>query len=341
MVRYVGKRVGISALTIFGMVVIVFFIVRVLPGDAAAVRAGPYASEGQLAQIREQYGLDKPLLEQLTSYLSGIATGDFGTSIRTNQPVLGELLDRLPASLELAFYAVLVATLLALPLGILAAAKRGTIVDGAIRVFAVLGSSMALFWLGLLLIFLFFFRLGWFPGPVDRLGIGTSPPDQITGFFTLDALLTGDPQLALEAFRYLALPVITLAFVLSAPIVKMVRQSMIQTLDSDYVRTAKALGVPPREVLFRDGLRNAALPVATTIGIVFGYMIGGNIIVEFLFSWPGVGRYAYDAIQTNDMDALQGFVIMVGVLYVALNVVIDLIYSWINPRIRLGGKATA
>jgi peptide/nickel transport system permease protein len=242
--------------------------------------------------------------------------------------------------LELAFYAVLVASLLAIPLGILAAAKRGTVIDGAIRVFAVLGSSMALFWLGLLLIFLFFFKLGWFPGPVDRIAIGTEPPDQITGFFTIDALLTGQPELALEAFRYLGLPVITLAFVLSAPIVKMVRQSMIYTLDSNYVRTAKAVGVSRREVLFRDAFRNAALPVTTTIGIVFGYMIGGNIIVEFLFSWPGIGRYAYDAIQTNDMEALQGFVIMVGILYVALNVVIDLVYSWIDPRIRLGGKAT-
>jgi peptide/nickel transport system permease protein len=210
-----------------------------------------------------------------------------------------------------------------------------------VRVFAVLGSSMALFWLGLLLIYFFFFRLGWFPGPVDRLAIGTSAPDQVTGFFTIDALLAGKPDLALEAVKYLALPVITLAFVLSAPIVKMVRQSMIHTLDSNYVRTAKAVGVSRREVLFRDAFRNAALPVVTTIGIVFGYMIGGNIIVEFLFSWPGIGRYAYDAIQTNDMEALQGFVIMVGILYVGLNVVVDLVYSWIDPRIRLGGKATA
>lgn len=341
MIRYVAKRVGISLLTIFGMVVIVFFIVRVLPGDAAAVRAGPYASEEQLAQIRDQYGLDKPMAEQFVSYLGNVATGDLGTSIRTDQPVLEELLDRLPASLELAVYAVLMASLLAIPLGVLAAAKRGKFVDGVVRVFAVLGSSMALFWLGLLLIYFFFFRFGWFPGPVDRLAIGTSPPDQVTGFFTIDALLAGKPDLALEAVEYLALPVITLAFVLSAPIVKMVRQSMIHTLNSNYVRTAKAVGVSRREVLFRDAFRNAALPVVTTIGIVFGYMIGGNIIVEFLFSWPGIGRYAYDAIQTNDMEALQGFVIMVGILYVGLNVVVDLVYSWIDPRIRLGGKATA
>lgn len=341
MLRFISRRLASSLLTIFGVVVIVFFIVRVLPGDPAALRAGPYATEMQIAQIRAQYGLDRPLAVQFVSYLGNVASGNFGTSIRTNGSVTSELLDRLPASLELAFYAVLLATLVGVPLGILAAARRHTVLDGAVRVFAVLGSSMALFWLGLLLIYLFFFQLGWFPGPVDRLAIGSESPPDLTGFYTVDALLTGRPGVALEAFRYLALPVITLAFVLAAPIVKMVRQSMIHALDSSYVRTAKAVGVSRTQILVRDAFRNAALPVVTTIGIVFGYMIGGNIIVESIFSWPGIGRYAYDAIQTSDLEALQGFVIMVGLLYVGLNVIVDLVYSWIDPRIRLGGKAAA
>jgi peptide/nickel transport system permease protein len=338
---YLGKRLLVSVVTVLGIVIFVFFIVRVLPGDAAAVRAGPYASEEKIDQIKEKYGLSDPLAEQFTRYMGNVLTGNLGTSIRTDRPVTGELLDRLPASLELAFYSVLLAALIGVPLGVIAAANEDRWIDKAARVFAVFGSSMALFWLGLLLIFFLFFKLGWFPGPIDRLAVTTRPPLEITGFYTIDAALTGRFGVMLEAFSYLALPVMTLAFVLAAPILKMVRASMIDTLRSDHVRTAKAVGVPRRQILVRDGLRNALLPVATAIGIVFGYMLGGNIIVEFLFAWPGVGRYAYTAIQNNDLEALQGFVIMVGVLYVGLNVVIDLFYAWIDPRIRLGKKVAA
>lgn len=336
--RYLAKRVLISAGTILGIIVVVFFIVRVLPGDAAVVRAGPYATEESIEQIRDEFGLADPLHQQFTRYLGSVVRGDLGTSVRTEESVTSELLDRLPASLELAVYAVLLALLVGVPLGIMAAAHRGGWLDRACRVFAVLGSSMALFWLGLLLIFFFFFKLRWFPGPIDRLAVGTQPPRTVTGFYTADALLAGDLAVMGQAFRYLALPVITLGFVLSAPILKMVRAAMIDTLGSDHVRTARAMGVPGRQILLRDGFRNALLPVVTAIGLVFGYLLGGNIIVEYLFAWPGIGRYAFTAIQNNDLEALQGFVIVVGVLYVGLNVAIDMLYAWIDPRIRLGSK---
>lgn len=339
--RYLGRRLLISIGTVFGIVVVVFFIVRVLPGDAAVVRAGPYANPATIQEIRDRYGLSDPLGEQFVSYMSGLAKGDMGRSIRTDQPVTGEVLKRLPASLELAFYAVLLAVIVGVPIGVAAAARPESWVDRAARVFAVLGSSMALFWLGLLLIYFLFYRFRWFPGPIDRLSVATTAPDTITGFYTIDAALRGQFALMIEAFRYLALPVITLGFVLAAPILKMVRVSMIKTLASDYARTARSLGIPNRQIIWKDGFRNALIPVTTAIGIVFGYMLGGNIIVEFLFSWPGVGRYAYSAIQNNDLEALQGFVIAVGVLYVALNVLIDLLYAWIDPRIRLGGKVGA
>jgi ABC-type dipeptide/oligopeptide/nickel transport system permease component len=339
MARYLLRRFGISILTIAGMAVIVFLIVRVMPGDAAAVRAGPYASDDAIAAIRAQYGLDLPLYQQFLNYIGALLQGNLGISIRTNQPVLGELMARLPASLEMAIYTAILATILGTILGVAGAWKRGTILDAGTRVIAVLGSSMATFWLGLLLIYFLFFRLGWFPGPVDRLPIGSPRPPRVTGLYTVDALLRGDVATFWQALRYLALPVITLGFVVMAPILKMVRQAMIETLESDYVRTAWSLGVRPRQILLRDGLRNALLPVVTTVGLVFGYMIGGNVIIEVLFSWPGVGRYAYEAIQTNDLEALQGFVILVGILYVLLNVVVDLLYAWIDPRIRLGGKA--
>lgn len=336
--RYLGRRLLVSVGTILGIIVVVFLIVRVLPGDAALLRAGPYASEARVEQIRQQYGLADPVAHQFVRYLGGAVRGDLGTSIRTGGSVTSELLHRLPASLELAFYSVLLASVIGIPFGIVAAARQGTWVDKSARVFAVLGSSMALFWLGLLLIFFFFYVFRWFPGPIDRLAVTTVPPPAITSFYTVDAALTGRFGVMWEAFSYLALPVITLGFVLAAPILKMVRAAMIDTLASDHVRTAKAMGIPWRQILLRDGFRNAMLPVATAVGIVFGYMLGGNIIVEFLFAWPGVGRYAYTAIQNNDIEALQGFVILVGVLYVALNVAIDLLYAWIDPRIRLGEK---
>lgn len=339
--RYLGKRLLISAITIFGIVVVVFFIVRILPGDPAVVRAGPYANEETIQAIRSQFGLDRPLPQQFADYLRNLAQGDLGTSIRTGRPVSQELSQRLPASLELALYSVALASVVGIALGVWAAARRDSWVDRACRVFAVVGSSMALFWLGLLFIYFFYFRFRWFPGPIDRLSPATLPPERVTGLFTIDAALEGRFEVAWEALRYLALPVATLAFILAAPILKMVRSAMIHTLDSDHVRTARAMGVPPSSVLWRDGFRNALLPVVTTIGIVFGYMLGGNIIVEFLFAWPGIGRYAYNAIQVSDIEALQGFVILVGVLYVALNVLIDVLYAWIDPRIRLGSKVAA
>jgi ABC-type dipeptide/oligopeptide/nickel transport system permease component len=339
--RYLLRRVGLSLVTLFGIVVVVFVVSRILPGDAAALRAGPYADDERIEQVRQQFGLDQPLPVQFVDHVTSVARFDLGVSTRSNQPVRVELFERLPASLELGIYAVLLACLVGIPLGILAARFRGRSADVAIRSFAVVGSSMALFWLGLLLLYFGFFRLRWFPGPVDRLPIGVDAPPQVTGFFTVDAVLAGDPGLALTALHHLALPVLTLAIVLAAPILKMVRGAMADTLASDYVRAARSVGVRPREFVLVDGFRNALLPVITAIGIVFGYMLGGNIIVEFIFSWPGVGRYAYQSIQGNDLQALQGFVILVGVLYVTLNLAIDLLYARIDPRVRLGGKVGA
>ncbi len=341
MARYLTRRAVTTAFTLLGIVVVVFFVVRVLPGDAAVVRAGPYADAERLAQVREQYGLDRPLYEQFLSYLGGVVRGDLGTSTVSNQSVTSELMLRLMPSLELGLYAVLLACLIGIPMGVLAASRQGGWVDRLTRIGVITGSSMALFWLGLLLIYFGFYRLGWFPAPIDRLPVGVQPPPHLTGLYTVDALLTGKPGVAWTAARSLMLPVLTLTVVLVAPVMKMVRQSMIETLRSDYVRTARAMGVPERKVLLKDGLRNAMLPVITAIGIVFGYMLGGNIIVETLFAWPGIGRYAYQSIQNNDLEALQGFVILVGVMYVLLNVVIDLCYALIDPRIRMGAKASS
>lgn len=340
MIRYVLKRLGISAITLFGLLVVVFTITRVLPGDAAAARLGPEATPQDIAALRAQYGLDRPLSTQFFDYLNKVLHGDLGRSVSTAQSVTTELLQRLPATLELSVLALVIAALIGFPLGFLGAVRQGTWLDACVRVYAVLGSSVALFWLGLLLVYFFFFQFHMFPAPVGRLPIGVQPPPHVTGFYLVDGLVTGHPDASWVAFNQLLLPALTLGLGAAAPILKMVRSAMIQTLSSDYVRAATALGVPRRTVLFVDALRNALLPVLTVLGIVVGYLIGGNVIVEFLFSWPGMGRYAYEGLQSNDLEVLQGFVIVVGAMYIVLNLLIDVLYSAIDPRIRVGGTAT-
>lgn len=340
MTRYLLRRLGTSLVTVAGLVLVVFLVVRVLPGDAAAARLGPEATPEDVQALREAMGLDDPLHVQLGSYVAGLLHGDLGTAISTGRPVATELFTRLPATVELAVAGLVVALLIGFPLGMLAAAYRGRVPDVIGRVLAVLGSSMAPVWLGLLLIFGLYSTARLFPGPVGRLPIGMKPPEGPTGLIVLDGLLTGDPSVSLEALRYLALPAITLGLGASAAVLKMVRSAMIATDESGFVRTARAYGVPGRQILWRDQLRNAMLQVLTAIGLVFGFLLGGNVIVERLFSWPGMGRVAYDALGSNDLELLQGYALVIGVMYIALNFVVDLLYGVVDPRIRLGGKAS-
>ena len=340
MIQYVLRRLGISVITVLGLALVVFLVVRILPGDAAAARLGPEASEADIEALREAYGLNQPLLVQLGDFFLGLFRGDLGLAVSTGRPVADELFSRLPATLELAVAGLVVALLIGFPLGMLAAAYRHRMPDAVARVFAVLGSSMAPFWLGLLLIFSLYSVLHIFPGPVGRLPIGMSPPPTLTGMYVLDSVLTGNWDTAWQALRYLALPALTLGIGASASILKMVRSAMIATADSGFVRTARAYGVPGREVLWRDQLRNAMLQVLTAIGLAFGFLLGGNVIVERLFSWPGVGRVAFDALGSNDLELLQGYAIIIGVLYIGLNFAVDLVYGFIDPRIRLGGSTS-
>jgi len=340
MFRYLLRRVGISLITVVGLALVVFLVVRILPGDAAAARLGPEASPEDIEALRAKLGLDQPLIVQLGDYLWGLLHGDLGTAVSTGRPVADELFARLPATIELAIAGLVIALLIGFPLGMLAASRRGRASDAIARVFAVLGSSMAPVWLGLLLIFGLYSLAHIFPGPVGRLPIGMAPPQQITGMYVLDGLLTGDLEASWQALRYLALPALTLGLGASAAVLKMVRSAMIATAESGFVRTARAYGVPGREILWRDQLRNAMLQVLTAIGLVFGFLLGGNVIVERLFSWPGMGRVAYDALGSNDLELLQGYALIIGVIYIALNFAVDLLYGAIDPRIRLGGRAS-
>jgi peptide/nickel transport system permease protein len=334
--RYTLRRLLLAAVTLVGVVIAVFLMTHILPSDPAALRAGPLATEELIAQYRQEMGLDRSLVVQFLNYAGLLARGDLGISWRTDQPVLDELSQRLPATLELAATAFLLALILGLTLGILAGVNAGSWVDSLARLLATLGASLALFWLALIGVHIFYYNLGWAPPPLGRLTVGVPEPPHVTGLLVVDSLLAGDMETALDAANHLWLPALTLAFVVSAPIIKTMRGAMLDTLGADFVRTARATGVSPRRVILYDALRNAFIPVLTTLGIVFGYLMAGNVIVERVFSWPGIGQYAWTALITNDFNAVQGFVLLIAVVYVVLNLSIDLAYGYIDPRIRLG-----
>lgn len=335
-VGYILRRLALAAVTLVGVVVAVFIMTHLLPSDPAALRAGPLASEELIAQYRREMGLDQPLYVQFVDYARDLVRGDLGNSWRTEQPVRDELGQRLPATLELAATALAFALLIGLSLGILSAVYFGKWIDHAARVFATLGASLALFWLALVGVQVFYYNLRWAPPPLGRLTVGLPEPPAVTGLFTLDGLLAGDRAIFADAVSHLWLPALTLAFVVSAPLIKIVRAAMLEALSSDFVRTARAIGLSSRQVVLVDALRNAFIPVLTTVGIVFGYLMAGNVIIERVFSWPGIGYYAWNALITNDFNAVQGFVLLIAVVYVLLNLFIDLAYGIIDPRIRIG-----
>lgn len=334
--RYLLRRLALAFLTLCGVVVVVFLITRILPGNPAAVRLGPYAKPELLAALEKEMGLDKPIYLQFTSYVANLAKGDLGKSWRTGQPVTRDLAQRLPATLELALAAILLALFLGFTLGVASAIFQHTWFDQLVRVIVILGASTALFWLALVFIYVFYYLLGWAAPPLDRLSVGVPSPPRVTGLFVLDSLLAGTFVSLKNALHHLALPSFTLAFVVSAPITKIVRASMLDQLHSDFIRTAKTIGVPMRKIIWWDALRNAMVPILTTIGIVFGYLMAGNVLVEMIFAWPGIGSYAWMALVNKDLEAIKGFVLLIAVMYVLLNLVVDILYSVIDPRIRLG-----
>lgn len=336
MARYVLRRLAGAVLTLWLVTIVVFVITNVLPGNPAVVRLGAFASPAALQAEERRMGLDKPLQERYWHFVSGAVRGDLGQSFKTERPVASDLADRLPATLELALAGTVVACLFGIPLGFLAAVRRNSRLDHVVRNLAGVSAAMPIFWLGIMLAFVFAYTLRWLPGPVGRLGLEDSPPGSITGLYTVDSLLHGDLGAFATSLRYLALPTLTLAIIELAPIMKMARSSMLEILDTEYVRTARAVGFSGWQVFRGDALRNALIPLLTTLGIVLGYLLAGNVIVETVFSWPGVGRYAYQAVTSNDFNAIQGFILMVAAIYVALNLVIDVLYAVIDPRVRLG-----
>ncbi len=318
----------------FGVVTLTFFMARVFNGDPTELYVPPEATDALRAQIRARLGLADPLPVQYVNYLWNLLRFDLGISFTTGQSVAADLWDRLPATLELGLVGLSLGIATGIPLGVIAAVYRERWPDFLVRGVTLGGMALPQFWVGLVLISIFFVSLRILPGPVGRLPIGVPLPAKITGFLMIDTLLAGDPALWWQAVRQLVLPALTLGFSTASPIARVTRSAMVEAMQSDYIRTAIAMGHGRRVVWFRYSLRNALLPVVTLIGGVAGHIFAGAVLLESIFSWPGLGQYALQSIERSDFAALQGFVIYASLLYVLAFLVVDLLYMFIDPRIR-------
>ena len=332
--RRVGRRLLASIPALFGVVVVTFVLMRVLPGDPAVFfSSGPSAGKEEIEELRRSMGLDRPIPVQLVRYLGEVATGNLGRSMTTGQPVVVDMTRRLPASLELTCTALFIALMFSIPLGVAAALRPGTAIDHIVRMLCTLGVCVPTFVSGLLLIYAFYYLLGWAPDPTGRIDIFASPPPDITGFFLIDFALKGDWEGWWAAFSQLLLPACTMALFVLAPLARMTRASMLAVLGSDFIRTAHAMGLSRPRIIVAYALRNALLPVLTITGIVFSTMLGANVLVEKVFSWPGVASYALDALLASDYAPVQAFVLLMAMIFVMVNVTIDVLYGIADPRV--------
>jgi peptide/nickel transport system permease protein len=333
---YVLRRVLAAMPVLAGVVVATFLLTRLLPGDPAAYYAGGVDSAAAVEEVRAKMGLDRPLPVQFVVYVDSLVHGDLGTSLSTGQPVASEIARRLPASFELMIAGLGLSLVAAIPLGVLAATRPGSLVDHACRVVATAGVSLPTFFTGLVLIFVFYFLLGVAPAPVGRLPSFMRPPPGVTGFLLLDCGLAGQWDKLGAAAAQMVLPAVTVAIFTLAPLARMTRASMLGVLSGEFIRQGRANGLPRRVLLFRYALRNALLPVVTTLGMIASSLLGANVLVERVFAWPGLGSYALDAMASLDYAPLQGFVLVMAVIYVLINLGLDLLYGVIDPRVRLG-----
>jgi peptide/nickel transport system permease protein len=334
-VSYLITRVLLVVPTLFGVTVITFTLTYLLPGNPALVKAGPLATPEHIAEMERRMGLDRPVMVQYWRYVSGVVRGDLGESATTGRPVMQDLLQRVPATLELTLASLLVALGIGIPLGVVAAVRRDGWLDHVSRLLGVGGVAMPTFWTGLLVLYVFFYKLGVAPPPLGRLSTGASAPAAITGLYTVDALITGDWAALRSSLAQLVLPALTLGFSVMAPLTRMVRATMLEVLESDYIKAAWAAGLPRRTIIYGDALRNCMIPVITLIGVVFGFLMAGNVVVEIVFAWPGIGNYAVTSLMSKDSGPIQSFVLFVAIVYVLVNLAVDLAYGLVDPRIRL------
>jgi ABC-type dipeptide/oligopeptide/nickel transport system permease component len=333
-IHLIIRRLFFLVFVMLALSIVTFTLMYLVPSDPARNIAGPRASPAAVQVIREEYGLDRPVVERYITYMSGVVRLDFGQSLGSRRPVTEDLKRYLPATLELALGAITFAIVLGVPLGVISAVRKNSAIDALGRVVAVLGLSMPSFWLAIMLQFIFFARLGWLPDG-QRLPIGVDPPTTITTLYTVDALLTLNFDVFFTALKHLAMPVFVLGFISLAPVTRMIRSAMLEVLNQDYVRTARAKGLKNNLVITRHALKNALLPAVTVTGLQLGLLLSGTVLVEIVFSWPGIGRYAFQAIQNQDPNSLISVTLIIGFGYVLANMIVDIAYIFLDPRIRV------
>ena len=334
MARFIVRRFAGLIFVLLGVTVLTFFLAQIVPVDPAATALGSNAREEQIQAYREQLGLNQPALVQYINYMERLLHGDLGKSIRTRRPVVDDLRDYLPATIELSLAAMLVAIGFGIPLGMLSSLRRNTWVDAVARIFALVGGSMPIFYIGLVAIGIFYRQLQWAPAP-GRLDSTLKPPTQITGLFTIDAFLTGNWTVFWNASAHLILPALVLGYFSTAVLLRMTRSSMLEVLGQDFVRTARSKGLGERVVIGRHVFKNAFPPVLTTIGLLFGSLLSGAVLTETIFSWPGLGRYATTSVTTLDYPAVMGVTLVAAFIYPLVNTLVDIGYSFIDPRVRV------
>jgi peptide/nickel transport system permease protein len=335
MTRYILRRLAITPALLLGIITIAFVVARVIPADPLASIVGERQMNNEriVQAASKRWGLDGTVLEQYFSYIRNVFSGDLGTSFRTRQSVTSDLLDRLPATAELALGALVVGGGGGIALGIAAARRQNRMVDHVARLTSLVGSSLPVFWLGLLALYILYARLGWFPGP-GRLPSRTDAPDHVTGFYTIDALLDGDPGLAWACLRQLMLPALVLGWGLMGIVSRLVRGATLDELHADYVRTARAKGLGEGDVMRHHVLRNSLTPVITIMGLSLGILLTSAVLTETVFSWNGLGSYAVEATQRLDYPAINGVCITGGVIFLASSLISDVLYAAVDPKIR-------
>ncbi len=335
MIRFILRRLFGLVLVLLGVSIITFALSQLVPIDPVAAALGQNARNEQIEAYRRELGLDRPAALQYASYVGRLLQGDLGKSIRTRRAVADDLRDFLPATIELSLAAMLVAVVLGVALGVIAALRRNGAIDAAARLFALIGGSLPIFFVGLLVLALFYSRLRWLPGP-GRLDAVLRPPPRFTGMYTLDSLIAGNWPLFRNALAHLVLPAATLGYFSTAVVLRMTRSAMLEVLGQDYVRTAKAKGLRDNVVILRHALKNAMIPVLTTIGIVFGSLLSGAVLTETIFGWPGIGRYATTSATSLDLPAVMGVTLVAAVVYPVVNLLVDIGYHLLDPRVKVG-----
>ena len=337
MLKYILRRLLLLIPTLFGVVTLVFFMIALSPGDPARVMLGERANAESIEKLRHELGLDKPLLVQYGLYMQRIVKMDLGRSIKTGQKVSEEIRDHYPATIELAIWAMIFSTVVGIILGVLSATRKNSWIDFTSMAGALVGVSMPVFWLALVLIMIFSVALNLFPtgGRMNVRYYFSS----MSGLYIIDGFITlfknGDPKILLSALHHLVLPAIALGTIPLAIIARITRSSMLEVLNQDYIKTARSAGIKERRVIYRYALKNALLPIITVIGLQFGMLLSGAILTETVFAWPGIGKWLYHSIESRDYPAVQGGIIVISTTFVFINLIVDILYSVVNPKIRL------